>query len=202
MTNTRKSPVNKRRLPTSYNNNKKKKSKKTSHSTPPSQAPAAAPSSTALTKDDRIARSIILDPIIERILKNEEEGGKKYGSLQDIVDKSKHLLPWLTANLLKKRVQRRRASDKKKLQEEMAVQLVVPAPNSDHSSIVDGNILQYPDDIAAATNLISFSQSSTTSSITNSDSCSHSSDDNTKKYCSFPLLPSIILINHLYHHRQ
>ena len=60
MANTRKSPANKRRLPTSYNNNKKKKSKKTSST--PSQAPTAAPSSTALTKDDRIARSKILDP--------------------------------------------------------------------------------------------------------------------------------------------
>ena len=100
MANTRKSPANKRRLPTSYNNNKKKKSSKKTSSSTPSQAPAAAPSITALTKEDRVARSIILDPIIERILKNEEGGAIKYGSIQEIVDKSKHLLPWLTANLL------------------------------------------------------------------------------------------------------
>ena len=94
MANTRKSPANKRMLPTSYDNNKKKKSSKKTTSSTPSQAPAAAPSGTALTKEDRVARSIIFDPIIRENLKNEKEGAKKYGSLQAIVDKSKHLLPF------------------------------------------------------------------------------------------------------------
>ena len=89
-----------------------------------------------VTKDDKQAREMILDPIIERILveerNNKIKGRPLYGKIKETVEKYASLLPWLTKDLLKKRVQRRRLKYKK-LNDEMAALITTPTPIPDHS---------------------------------------------------------------------
>ena len=90
----------------------------------------------SLTKKDRLARDMILEPIIERILAEEQlnkliNGRPIYGKIKETVEKYKSILPWLSTELLKKRVQRRRVKLMKSKNE--LADLTTPTPFPDQS---------------------------------------------------------------------
>ena len=126
---------NRRSLPT------RSRRKKTS---PSSSCP---PSPLLLSKEDKIARDMILRPILEMLIKYEQQSNNDmsskqymYGKITEVVNKSKTLLPWLTANLLKCRLRRLRTKMKKQdaLDKEkgMADLITLPTPIPDHSLLM------------------------------------------------------------------
>ena len=100
----------KRSIPTSGNPKKKRKT------------------GTSISKDDQLTRDTILNPIVERLLRQDKI---ERGALKNIVESSKSLLPWLTTNILKQRLKRRRQKDAKSKQKEI-VDLTVPSPIPNH----------------------------------------------------------------------
>ena len=84
-----------------------------------------------LTKEDKGARNMIIDPIIERLLEMEHNdkinGRPLYGKIKETVDKYKYSLPWLNKEPLKNRVQHRRLKHKKSYND--MADLTTPTPS-------------------------------------------------------------------------
>ena len=119
-----------RSLPT--RSSSKKKNKKQSSTNKPINDDAVI---ATLTKEDKGARDMILEPILERLLEEKnnaklKQGRPLYGKIKETVEKYNSLLPWLTPNILTMRLKRRRAKLKKS-NNVMAV-LTLPTPIPDH----------------------------------------------------------------------
>jgi hypothetical protein len=162
--------MNKRSLvptSTSSETGQRKKKQKTS---------SAADTTSLLSKEDQIARDMILNPILDDLLKNKDTS--KRGVLKEVVEKSKALLPWLTTNLLKQRLKRRRAR-MNKLSSQKADHLVLPTPIPEPSMMP--SLLRRNEDadinplLNIEISISSSSQETVVSSLTTNDSSSSSS---------------------------